>query len=122
MTENSLVNIAKRPSHQAPQPSGPAWGMSVADNDAGAKDGEAGKTDVAHGVFLHAHDAGIAKPAAGCASCRRKQTKLGDSGVMAATRKGTDDAEFESLQFFFAPALRSRTDTHTAHGADGTLA
>jgi hypothetical protein len=29
--------------------------MSVADNDAGAKDGEAGKTDVAHGVFLHTH-------------------------------------------------------------------
>jgi hypothetical protein len=31
--------------------------MSVADNDAGAKDGEASKTDAAHGVFLHAHDA-----------------------------------------------------------------
>jgi hypothetical protein len=26
------------------------------------------------------------------------------------------------LQLFFAPAHRSRTDTHTAHGADGTLA
>ena len=33
----------------------------------------------------------------------------------------TDDAEFKSFQFFFAPAHRSRTDTHTAHGAGGTL-
>src|ERR1700679_2903809 len=41
---------------------------------------------------------------------------------MAATRKGADDAELKSLQFFFAPAHRSKTDTHTAHGADGTLA
>ena len=41
--------------------------MSVADNDAGAKDGEAGKTDVAHGVFLHAHYTDIAKLAAGWA-------------------------------------------------------
>ncbi len=41
---------------------------------------------------------------------------------MAATRKGTDDADLKSLQFFFAPARRSRTDTHTAHGADRTLA
>jgi hypothetical protein len=41
---------------------------------------------------------------------------------MAATRKGTDDAEFKSFQFFFAPARRSRTDTDTAYGADGTLA
>jgi hypothetical protein len=46
---------------------------------------------------------------------------LYDFGVMAAARKGTDDAELKSLQFFFAPAHRSRTDTHTAHGADGTL-
>ena len=78
--------------------------MSVADNDAGAKDGQAGKSDAAHGVFFHAHYAYIAKPAAGCASCRRKQTKLGDSGLMAATRKGTNDAELKPLQFFFAPA------------------
>src|SRR5580704_4104888 len=102
-TENSLINIAKRPRHEASQPSGPGRGMSVADNDAGAKDGEAGKTDVAHGVFLHAHYADIAKPAAGCASCCGKQAKLGDSGLMAAARKGADDAEFESLQFCFAP-------------------
>ncbi len=96
--------------------------MSVADNDAGAKYGEAGKTDVTHGVFLHAHYSRITKPAASCASCRGKQAKLGDSGVVAATRKGTDDADLKSLQFFFAPAHRSRTDTHTAYGADGTLA
>ena len=51
-----------------------------------------------------------------------KQAKLGDSGVVAATRKGTHDAELKPLQFFFAPASRSRTDTHTAHRADGTLA
>ncbi len=95
--------------------------MSVPDNDAGTKDGEAGKTDFAHGVFLHTHDAGLAKPAAGCASCCRKQAKLGDSGVMAATCKSTDDAEFKSLQFFFAPAHRARTDTHTAHRADRAL-
>ncbi len=96
--------------------------MSVADNDAGAKYGEAGKTDITHGVFLHAHYARIAKPAACCASCRRKQAKLDDSGVMAATRKGTDDAHLKPLQFFLAPAHRSRTDTHTAHGTGGTLA
>ncbi len=41
---------------------------------------------------------------------------------MAAPRKSTDNTEFKSLQFFFAPAHRTRTDTHTAHGADGTLA
>jgi hypothetical protein len=40
---------------------------------------------------------------------------------MAATHKCTDDAEFKSFPFFFAPAHRSRTDTHTAHGANGTL-
>jgi hypothetical protein len=96
--------------------------MRVADNDAGKKDGEAGKANVAHGVFLHAHDSRITEPAVSGASSRRKQAKLGESGVMAATRKGTDDADFKSLQFFFAPVLRSRTDTHTAHGADWTLA
>jgi len=96
--------------------------MSVADNDAGAKNCEAGKTDAAHGVFLHAHYAGIAKPVAGSASCRRKEAELGDSGAMAAPGKGTDDAEFKSAQFFFTPAHRSRTDTYTAHGANGTLA
>ncbi len=96
--------------------------MSVADNNAGAKYREAGKTDVTHGVFLHTHYSHIAKPAAGCASYGRKQAKLGDTGVMAATRKGTDDADFKSLQLFFAPAHRSRTDTHTTHGADGTSA
>jgi hypothetical protein len=41
---------------------------------------------------------------------------------MAATRKSTDDAEFKSSHFFFTPAPRSRTDTHTAHGAGWTLA
>jgi hypothetical protein len=95
--------------------------MSVADNDAGAKDGEAGKTEMTHGVFLHAHDSRIPKPAASRTSCRRKQAKLGDSGVMATTRKRADDAELKSLQLSFAPAPRSRTDTHTAHGADGNL-
>src|SRR5580704_4064755 len=120
-TENSLINIAKRPRHEASQPTDPGRGMSVADNDAGAKYGEAGKTGVAHGVFLHAHYPRIAKPAASCASCRRKQAKLGDSGVMAATRKGTDDADLKSSQFLFAPAHRSRTDTDTADRADGTL-
>src|SRR5580692_10645056 len=115
-SENSLMNTAKRPRHEASQPTDPGRGMSVADNDAGAKYGEAGKTDITHGVFLHAHDSRIAKPAASCASCRRKQAKLGDSGVTAATRKGADDAELKSLQFFFAPARRSRTDTHTAQG------
>jgi hypothetical protein len=96
--------------------------MHVADNDAGAKDGEAGKTDAAHGVFLHAHSTDITKPATGVASCSRKQAKLSDAGIMAAPRKSADDVEFKSLQLFFAPAHRSRTDTHTAHGADGTLA
>jgi hypothetical protein len=108
--------------HEASQPTDPGRGVSVADNDDGAKDGQAGETDIAHSVFFHAHDSRITNPAARCAPCRRKQAKLGDSGVMAATRKGTDDAEFKLLQFFFAPAHRSRTDTHTAHGADGALA
>ena len=96
--------------------------MRVTDNYAWAKDGEADKADITHGVFLHAHDSRITNPAASCAPCRGKQAKLGDSGVMAATRKGADDADLKSLQFFFAPARRSRTDTHTAHGADWTLA
>jgi hypothetical protein len=96
--------------------------MSVADNDAGTKNCQAGKTDAAHSIFLHAHYPDIAKPAAGCTSYRRKQAELGDSGVMATACKGTDNTEFESLQFFFAPAHRSRTDTDTAHGASGTLA
>jgi hypothetical protein len=34
--------------------------MSVADNYAGTKDGEALKIDVAHSVFLHAHYASVA--------------------------------------------------------------
>src|SRR5580692_3051603 len=71
-TESSLINIAKRPRHEASQPTDPGRGMSVADNDAGAKYGEAGKTDVAQGVFLHAHDSRIAKPAASGASCCRE--------------------------------------------------
>ena len=96
--------------------------MGVANNDAGAKDGEAGKTDFADGVFLHAHYPDISKPAAGCASYRRKQAKLSDSGVMAAPRKCTDDAKFKSFQFFFGPTRRTRADTYAAHGADGTLA
>ena len=47
--------------------------MSVTYNDAGTKDGKAGKIDVAHGVFLHVHYPRIAKPAASCASYRSKQ-------------------------------------------------
>jgi hypothetical protein len=46
--------------------------MSVPDDDAGTKDGETGKTDFACGVFLHTHYSGVAKPAAGSASCCRK--------------------------------------------------
>lgn len=49
-------------------------------------------------------------------------TKLGDSGFATASREGADDAELESLQFIFAPAHRSRTDSDTADGTDGTLA
>ena len=71
--------------------------MSVADNDAGTKNCEAGKTDAARGIFLHAHYADIAKPAAGRTSYRGKQAELGNSRVMAATRKSADDAEFKSL-------------------------
>ena len=96
--------------------------MSVAYDDAGAKDGEASKTDVAHRVLLHAHYADISKPAASSAPDRGKQAELGDSGVVAATRKGPDDADLKPLQFFFAPARRSRTETDTTDGADGTLA
>src|SRR4051794_32528246 len=96
--------------------------MNVADNDAGTKDGEAGKTDAAHGVFLHPHDANITKPASGGASYRRQQAELGDSGDMAAARKGADDADFETLQVVFTPAHRSGTDTGTAHGASRALA
>ena len=95
--------------------------MGVADDDAGAKDREAGESDAAHGIFLHAHYADIAKPAMGRASCGRKQAKLGDSGFMAAPRKGTDDTELESLQFFFAPAHRSLTHSDAAHGTCRTL-
>jgi hypothetical protein len=120
-TENSLIDIAKRARHESSQPTDPGRGMSVANDDAGAKNGEAGKTDVAYGVFLHPHDAGVAKPAAGRASCGRKQAKLGDPGIVAAARKGTDNAEFKPLQFFFAPAHRSGTDAHATHRADGTL-
>jgi len=102
-SENSLINTAKRSRNESSQPTDPGRGMSVADNDAGAKDGEAGKTDVAHGVFLHTHYADIAKPAADGASYRRKHAKLGDPGVMA--RKGSDDAEFKAPQFFFAQRI-----------------
>src|SRR5262245_49796922 len=79
----------------------------------------AGKTGAAHRFFLQAHYAGVAKPAAGCASCRRKQAELSDSGVVAAKCKRPDDAEFKAQQFFFAPAHRSRTYTHTADSANG---
>jgi hypothetical protein len=96
--------------------------MSVAYNDAGAKYGEASETDVTHGVFFHAHYSRIANPAAHRTSRRGKQAKLGDSGVMAATRKGAHDPHLKSFQFFIAPAPRSGTDTHAAHGAGGTLA
>src|SRR4030081_1629055 len=99
-----LINIVERSGHNASQPADPGGGVGVAHNDASASVLEAGKADVAHGVFLHAHDADIAKPAAGCASCRREQAKLGDSGIMAAAPEGSDDAEFKSSQFFFIPA------------------
>ena len=85
----ALIDIAEPARHKPPQQLYPRRCMRVADNDAGAKDGEAGEADVAHGVFLHAHDADIAKPAAGGASYRRQEAKVGDSGLMAATRKGT---------------------------------
>ena len=42
-TENALIDIAKRLRHEPSQPTGPGRSMSVADNDAGAKEGEAGK-------------------------------------------------------------------------------
>jgi hypothetical protein len=41
---------------------------------------------------------------------------------MASKRKGANDADLKPLQFFFGPAPRSRTDTYTADGTDGTLA
>src|SRR5580658_978079 len=58
-SENSLIDIAERPRHELSQQADPGWCMSIAYNDAGAKDGEARKTDIAHRVFLHAHYAGI---------------------------------------------------------------
>ena len=117
-TENSLIDIAKRTRHEPSQPTDPSRSVSIADYDAGAKYSEAGKSNITNGVFFHAHDSHIAKPASSRASYRRKQAKLGNSGIMAAARKGTDNADLKSLQLFFAPTRRSRTDTHTAHGAD----
>src|SRR5665213_2785257 len=96
--------------------------MSVAHNNAGAKYRQSREANTAHGIFLHAHHSNITKPAASCAACRGKQAELGDSAVMAASRKRSHDADLKSLQFFFAPACRSGTDTHTAHGADRTSA
>jgi hypothetical protein len=121
-TENSLINVAKPPGYEASQPTDPGRGMSVADNDAGTKDGKAGEADVAHGVFFHAHYTDIAEPATGCASYRGEQAKLGYSGIVAATRKSTNDTELKSFQFFFAPARRPGTDAHATHGTDGALA
>jgi hypothetical protein len=41
---------------------------------------------------------------------------------MTAPRKVAHNAEFKSFQLLFAPARRSSTDTHAAHGTGGTLA
>ena len=43
--ENALINIAERARQEAAQPADPGRGMGVADDDAGAKDGEAGEAD-----------------------------------------------------------------------------
>ena len=42
-TKNSLINIAKPPRHEASQPTDPGRGMSVADDDAGAKSPRQGR-------------------------------------------------------------------------------
>ena len=103
-TEVVMVNRPKRSWNQTPQQSQKPWGVRITRNDAGAKNCQTFKSEAPHRIFFFAHDARIANPAAGCASCRREQAKLGDSGEAAATCKPTDDAEFESFQFFFAPA------------------
>lgn len=95
--ENLLIDIAKGSRHEFSQPAGPGRRMNVPHDDAGAKDGEPSKSNAAHGVLLHAHEAGIAKPAACCASCRGQQTELGDSRLATPARKGAHHAEFQSL-------------------------
>ena len=96
--------------------------MRVADNNSGTKNSEARKTDAAHGVFFHAHHPGVANPAAGGAAHRGKQAKLRDPGVVAAPRKRAYHADFQPLQFFFAPSRRTSADADAAHRAGRTLA
>src|SRR5258708_18265380 len=50
-SENLLINIAKRPRHEASQPTDPSRGMGVADNDARAKHGEPRTTHCGRGMF-----------------------------------------------------------------------
>src|SRR5580698_238799 len=119
--EDLLFDIAERPRHEASKPSDPRRSMGVADDDARAKDCQPAKSDRAQSVFLHAHDAHVAKPAMGCASHRRQQAKLCDTGVTAAACKGADDTDLEPFQLFFTPAHRSGAHPYAAHRADGTL-
>jgi hypothetical protein len=54
----------------------PSRGMSVADDDAGSKYGEAGKTDITHGVFLHTHYSRILHNVAKCLRAPHFPTEL----------------------------------------------
>jgi hypothetical protein len=94
--------------------------MSVADNDAGAKYGEAGKTDITHGVFFHARHSNIAKPAASVASYAESRQNWAipaswQPRAKAPTTPTSSRCNSSSLK-------RIDPDTHTSHGAYGTLA
>ena len=82
--------------------------MGVADNDA---EGDGGRQNRHYARCRYSCPSShVANSCRSCASIPLKVGKLGDSASWQP-RKGTDDTELKSLQFFFAPAHRSRTDT-----------
>ena len=85
------MDSAVRAGDEAAEPADDGRGVRVADDDAGAKDGEAREGDAAHGVFFHAHDARVANEAAGGASDGGEQAELRDSGGVAAAGEGADE-------------------------------
>jgi hypothetical protein len=113
-----LLNRAKRPRNQTPQPGYIARCVSVAGDNARTKNRQTLEAYRLNRLFLQPHHPRIANPAFRGASRCREQRKPCDAPGLATAGKTTNHADFEGLQFLFAPLQAAFTDANTGCPVD----
>src|SRR5882757_5617568 len=114
-----LLDGAKTPRNQTPQPGYIAWRVRIACDNSRTKNREALEADPLNRLFFEPHDPHIANPAFRGASHCREQRKPCDTPGPTTAGKAPDHANFEGLQLLLAPLQAAFADANTARSTDG---